>query len=334
MSPLVVLSAATTTSVTTFGPNRRRARTATRPARGRGLPPSSGDQESPITLPARSIGALLRVHVRPMTRPCPASGGVEQGERHDQRTVAARELVGLEDRGGGGPRLDLGTGATGGTFRPDTALQRCHAGAPNGELGQRVTIDLEGKGSRRGQSSWPVYLSVTIAPGIVTVEGCFARPAASRLCDPMRAWRDAGGATDLPEVQMRTAARLVGLLSLLGNPSQALAPLSPRAHCRHHRHRRWRGLRVNLPGQRQANHLNAFDITRSYTVIGAARGHPRNGDVYRNTDNPLAFRLKYAYAAFTPRVTFKFARSTRPGSIGRRRYRMRARWRWSEVAGY
>jgi hypothetical protein len=51
-------------------------------------------------------------------------------------------------------------------------------------------------------------------------------------------------------------------------------------------------------------HLNGFDITRGYiNVIGkfplgiGARITP---DIYRNTDGSLAYRLKYAYATWTP----------------------------------
>src|SRR5437868_3182438 len=60
-------------------------------------------------------------------------------------------------------------------------------------------------------------------------------------------------------------------------------------------------------------HLNAFDITRAYiNVVGkftdgvTVRVTP---DVYRVTDGSLGFRLKYAYAAWTPEkspITAKF----------------------------
>jgi len=62
-----------------------------------------------------------------------------------------------------------------------------------------------------------------------------------------------------------------------------------------------------------ANHNNNFDITRSYiNVIGKFPSGLLGrvtADIYRNTDNSLAYRLKYAYAAFTPEnspLTFKF----------------------------
>ena len=61
-----------------------------------------------------------------------------------------------------------------------------------------------------------------------------------------------------------------------------------------------------------ANHVNNFDITRSYiNVIGkfpSGLATRVTADIYRNTDGSLAFRLKYAYAAFTPEgsaLTFK-----------------------------
>jgi hypothetical protein len=61
-----------------------------------------------------------------------------------------------------------------------------------------------------------------------------------------------------------------------------------------------------------ANHVNNFDITRSYiNVIGkfpSGLGTRVTADIYRNADNSLAYRLKYAYAAYTPNgspLTFK-----------------------------
>jgi hypothetical protein len=61
-----------------------------------------------------------------------------------------------------------------------------------------------------------------------------------------------------------------------------------------------------------ANHVNDFDITRSYVnVIGkfpSGLGTRVTADIYRNTDGSLAYRLKYAYAAYTPAnsaLTFK-----------------------------
>jgi hypothetical protein len=61
-----------------------------------------------------------------------------------------------------------------------------------------------------------------------------------------------------------------------------------------------------------ANHVNNFDINRSYiNVIGkfpTGLATRVTADIYRNADNSLAYRLKYAYAAFTPEgsaLTFK-----------------------------
>ena len=68
-----------------------------------------------------------------------------------------------------------------------------------------------------------------------------------------------------------------------------------------------------------ANHVNNFDVTRAYlNVIGRfAHGvYTRvTGDVYRNTDGSLAYRLKYAYAAWTPEksaLTFKLGQIHTP----------------------
>jgi hypothetical protein len=53
-----------------------------------------------------------------------------------------------------------------------------------------------------------------------------------------------------------------------------------------------------------ANHINNFDVTRAYlNVIGkfpSGLGTRVTADVYRNADGSLAYRLKYAYAAYTP----------------------------------
>jgi hypothetical protein len=68
-----------------------------------------------------------------------------------------------------------------------------------------------------------------------------------------------------------------------------------------------------------ANHANDFDITRSYiNVIGkfpSGLGTRITADIYRNTDGSLAYRLKYAYAAYTPEgspLTFKFGQIHTP----------------------
>jgi hypothetical protein len=66
-------------------------------------------------------------------------------------------------------------------------------------------------------------------------------------------------------------------------------------------------------------HLNAFDVTRAYiNVVGkfpigvGARITP---DIYRNADGSLGYRLKYAYATYTPEhspVTFKLGQIHTP----------------------
>ncbi|HEX5385847.1 MAG TPA: hypothetical protein VFW66_04020 [Gemmatimonadales bacterium] len=52
------------------------------------------------------------------------------------------------------------------------------------------------------------------------------------------------------------------------------------------------------------SHLNAFDITRAYITITArfplGVGARITPDIYRSTDGSLAYRLKYAYATWTP----------------------------------
>src|SRR5213594_1420438 len=60
------------------------------------------------------------------------------------------------------------------------------------------------------------------------------------------------------------------------------------------------------------NHFNNFDITRAYVnVLGKFSGGVGTrvtADIYRNTDNSLAYRLKYAFATYTPNaspLTFK-----------------------------
>jgi len=61
-----------------------------------------------------------------------------------------------------------------------------------------------------------------------------------------------------------------------------------------------------------ANHLNAFDITRAYiNVTGTLPGGLRTRvtmDLFTNTDSSRSYRIKFAYAAYTPGktpVTFK-----------------------------
>src|SRR5881296_2932760 len=61
------------------------------------------------------------------------------------------------------------------------------------------------------------------------------------------------------------------------------------------------------------NHVNSFDITRAYVnVLGKFSGGVTTrvtGDIYRNpTDTSLSYRLKYAFATYTPTaspLTFK-----------------------------
>ncbi len=52
------------------------------------------------------------------------------------------------------------------------------------------------------------------------------------------------------------------------------------------------------------NHINNFDVTRAYVnVIGKFSGGVGTrvtADIYRNADGSLGYRLKYAYAAYTP----------------------------------
>jgi hypothetical protein len=68
-----------------------------------------------------------------------------------------------------------------------------------------------------------------------------------------------------------------------------------------------------------ANHVNNFDVTRAYlNVIGkfsGGLGTRVTADVYRNADGSLGYRLKYAYAAYTPEnsaLTFKLGQIHTP----------------------
>lgn len=53
-----------------------------------------------------------------------------------------------------------------------------------------------------------------------------------------------------------------------------------------------------------ANHLNNFDVTRAYlNVIGkfsGGLGTRVTADIYRNSDNSIGYRLKYAYFGYAP----------------------------------
>src|SRR5437773_7613039 len=67
------------------------------------------------------------------------------------------------------------------------------------------------------------------------------------------------------------------------------------------------------------NHFNNFDIARSYVnVLGKFSGGVGTrvtADIYRNTDGSLAYRLKYAFATYTPQgspLTFKLGQIHTP----------------------
>src|SRR5207247_5064245 len=60
------------------------------------------------------------------------------------------------------------------------------------------------------------------------------------------------------------------------------------------------------------NHFNNFDVTRAYlNVLGKFSGGVGTrvtADIYRNADGSLGYRLKYAFATYTPQgspLTFK-----------------------------
>ena len=60
------------------------------------------------------------------------------------------------------------------------------------------------------------------------------------------------------------------------------------------------------------NHFNSFDVTRAYVnVVGRFSGGVGTrvtADIYRNADGSLGYRLKYAFATYTPQgspLTFK-----------------------------
>lgn len=68
-----------------------------------------------------------------------------------------------------------------------------------------------------------------------------------------------------------------------------------------------------------ANHINNFDVTRAYININGSFAHGIKtrvtGDIYRNADGSLAYRLKYAFASWTPEksaLTFKFGQIHTP----------------------
>jgi hypothetical protein len=68
-----------------------------------------------------------------------------------------------------------------------------------------------------------------------------------------------------------------------------------------------------------ANHLNNFDITRAYVnVLGKFSGGVSTrvtADIYRNADGSLGYRLKYAFAGYTPAgsaLTFKIGQIHTP----------------------
>ena len=69
----------------------------------------------------------------------------------------------------------------------------------------------------------------------------------------------------------------------------------------------------------EANGANNFDIARAYLNVTGAFGHGVSGritaDIYRPGDGSLTYRLKYAYAAYTPDasgLTFKLGQIHTP----------------------
>src|SRR5256712_4221712 len=67
------------------------------------------------------------------------------------------------------------------------------------------------------------------------------------------------------------------------------------------------------------NHFNNFDITRAYVnVLGKFSGGVGTrvtADIYRNADGSLGYRLKYAFATYTPQgspLTFKIGQIHTP----------------------
>lgn len=69
----------------------------------------------------------------------------------------------------------------------------------------------------------------------------------------------------------------------------------------------------------EADGANNFDIARAYLNLTGAFGHGVSGritaDIYRPGDGSLTYRLKYAYAAYTPRssgLTFKLGQIHTP----------------------
>lgn len=107
---------------------------------------------------------------------------------------------------------------------------------------------------------------------------------------------------------MRFALRISGITLVLGSPAAAsLAAQAPT---------------VTVGGvayaqfvyqlKDTANHGNNFDVTRAYLNVigkfGYGIGTRVTGDVYHNADGSLGYRLKYAYATWTPErsaLTFK-----------------------------
>jgi hypothetical protein len=122
------------------------------------------------------------------------------------------------------------------------------------------------------------------------------------------------------EVQMRSAVTLAGVLGMVGwltGATIAVAQDSPPKPS------------VTVGGvaylqylyqlKDTAGHGNDFDVSRSYiNVIGKfpdGLATRVTADIYRTTDGSLAYRLKYAYAGFTPEgsaLTFKLGQIHTP----------------------
>lgn len=68
-----------------------------------------------------------------------------------------------------------------------------------------------------------------------------------------------------------------------------------------------------------ANHVNNFDVTRAYLNVNGkfayGIGTRVTADIFRSTDGSLSYRLKYAYATWTPEksaLTYKFGQIHTP----------------------
>jgi len=116
-------------------------------------------------------------------------------------------------------------------------------------------------------------------------------------------------------LELKAGLILIGAACLISSPVHAQAPTVTVGGVG------YAGYYYNLKDTVGSGHTNNFDVTRAYVnVLGKFAygvGTRVTADIYRNTDGSLAYRLKYAFATWTPKdgkspLTFKLGQMHTP----------------------